>query len=93
MLSEWKMSGFENALIEASEWLNIPGVETIIPNPADRSFTVLVSCSTLLLSGLIPEKFMGYMVNFYYVHGLRVNNLHKQNNDDNFTTSASLAKQ
>ena len=70
------MSQFEDALIEAVQWLSIPGVENIIPNEADQSIMVLTSCSSLLLSELIPEQFMGFNVIFYYVHGLNVNAQH-----------------
>ena len=67
------MSHYEDALIEASKWLSIPGVETIIPDETAQSIMVLTSCSSMMLCDLIPEYLMGFMVNLYYVHGLNVN--------------------
>ena len=64
------MSRFENVLAETAQWLTIPGVETIIPNPSDNSIMVVISCSTLALSDSIPEHFKGYVVDLYCVPGL-----------------------
>ena len=73
------MSKFENVLVEAAQWLTIPGVETIIPNPDDNSIMVVASCSTLLPTNLIPEIYKGYAVNLYYVHGLSLDQKKKFN--------------
>ncbi len=67
------MSNFESALLESAQWLNIPGVETIIPDPADESILVVISSSVLLINRFVPEVFKGFSVSFYYVHGLSVN--------------------
>jgi len=67
------MSNFEEALIESTQWLTIPGVETIIPNQAEQTILVLVSSSDLLIKEFIPEIFRGFAVSFYCVHGLNVN--------------------
>ena len=56
------MSSFEDALIETSRWLSIPGVETIIPDEIDKSFLVLTSCPSIDLAELIPEKFMEFIL-------------------------------
>jgi len=72
LILEFKMSKYENILAEATQWLTIPGVETIIPNPDDNSIMVVVSCSTLLLTNFIPEFYKGYVVNLHYVHGLNL---------------------
>jgi len=72
------MSDFETAMNEAVQWLNIPGVETIIPSHDDEAIIVLISSSTLLISAFIPERFKGFPVSFYYVHGLKVNGNLKQ---------------
>ena len=70
------MTKFDDAFIESSEWLGIPGVETVIPNEADHSILVIVSNSSLLVSGLIPDSLMGVNVNLLYVQGLHVNHEH-----------------
>jgi len=53
------MSSFEDALIETSRWLSIPGVETIIPDKIDKSFLVLTSCPSIDIAELIPENIWG----------------------------------
>ncbi|MBN4080430.1 hypothetical protein JYT31_02085 [Beggiatoa alba] len=70
------MTDFENALQKTSDWLNIPGVETIIPDHVEQSIMVLISCSPEKISEQIPTIFMGFFVNIYYVQGLSVN--HRQ---------------
>ena len=84
------MSKYENILTEVSQWLTIPGVETIIPNPEENSIMVVVSCSTLLLAEHIPEFYKGCVVNLYYVHGLNLNT--KKKFEFNFPTFNLLSK-
>jgi len=67
------MSKFEDAVVDATKWLSIPGVETIIANDDDFSILVLTSCSANILTGLIPDTFKGFQVNLYCVAGLHVN--------------------
>jgi len=67
------MSKFEDAVIEATQWLAIPGVETIVANDEDFSIMILTSCSPTILGDHIPDNFQGFQVNFYYVEGLHVN--------------------